>query len=185
MSAYGTLIAPDTILFERVLPGPIERAWSYITESDKRAKWLASGEMDLRVGGKIELRWDNNHLSPQYEAPPAEFADDCNGRATGRVTKLQSPRVIAFTWEDPNDPAGTSEMTFELTPRGSDVLLTLTHRKLRPRDFGRVGPGWHTHLDILVDVLAGRTVQPFWAKFMPLAEQYVKRIGVKESAAAK
>ncbi|MBK6883055.1 MAG: hypothetical protein IPH05_08950 [Flavobacteriales bacterium] len=31
--------------------------WAYLTESDKRAKWLASGDMDLRVGGDVNLFW--------------------------------------------------------------------------------------------------------------------------------
>jgi uncharacterized protein YndB with AHSA1/START domain len=51
MSEYGVVTEAGTIRFERVLPGPIERVWAYLTESKERGKWLASGEMDLRVGG--------------------------------------------------------------------------------------------------------------------------------------
>ena len=47
-----TLVEPGTVKVERLLPGPVERAWAYIVESDKRAKWLAAGEFDLRIGGK-------------------------------------------------------------------------------------------------------------------------------------
>jgi uncharacterized protein YndB with AHSA1/START domain len=47
MDKYGTIIAPNTIRFERLLPGPIERVWAYLTDPEKRAKWLASGPMDL------------------------------------------------------------------------------------------------------------------------------------------
>ena len=32
---YGVQTAPDTVRIERLLPGPIERLWAYLTESDK------------------------------------------------------------------------------------------------------------------------------------------------------
>ena len=37
----ATLIEPGTVKMERLLPGPVERVWAYLTESDKRARWLA------------------------------------------------------------------------------------------------------------------------------------------------
>lgn len=55
MKDHATLIKPSTVRFERLLPGPVERVWAYLTESKKRATWLAAGEFDLRLGGKIEL----------------------------------------------------------------------------------------------------------------------------------
>jgi uncharacterized protein YndB with AHSA1/START domain len=42
MNDYGVLTAPDTLRIERLLPGPIERVWQYLTDSDKRATWLAA-----------------------------------------------------------------------------------------------------------------------------------------------
>lgn len=36
MKAYGDLTANDTIRFERMLPGPIERVWAHLVEPDKR-----------------------------------------------------------------------------------------------------------------------------------------------------
>ena len=53
--AYGEMVEPATLKIERTLPGPIERVWAYLTESDKRRKWLASGNMDLREDGDFEL----------------------------------------------------------------------------------------------------------------------------------
>ena len=35
-SKMGTSTEPGTVRLERLLPGPIERAWAYLTESDKR-----------------------------------------------------------------------------------------------------------------------------------------------------
>ena len=34
--AYGTLIEPATLKIERLLPGPIERVWAYLTDSELR-----------------------------------------------------------------------------------------------------------------------------------------------------
>jgi uncharacterized protein YndB with AHSA1/START domain len=43
MEKQGILMARDAIRFERSLNGSLEKVWSYVTESDKRGKWLATG----------------------------------------------------------------------------------------------------------------------------------------------
>ena len=48
MSKYGERIDETTVRFERLLPGPIERVWQYLTDGDKRAKWLCGGEKKPR-----------------------------------------------------------------------------------------------------------------------------------------
>ena len=42
-STMGTSTEPGTVRLERLLPGPIERVWAYLTESAKRATWFAAG----------------------------------------------------------------------------------------------------------------------------------------------
>ena len=66
-----TLVEPGTVKLERLLPGPVERVWAYITESDKRAKWLAAGEFDLRVGGRVRLEFDNSRRRTRRTCPPS------------------------------------------------------------------------------------------------------------------
>ena len=70
MNRPVTLIEPGTVKLERLLPGPVERVWAYITESDKRAKWICGGEWDLRVGGKVILKWDHAKLPNNGPTPP-------------------------------------------------------------------------------------------------------------------
>ena len=41
--AYGTLIEPTTLKIQRLLPGPIERIWAYLTDSELR-RTRPSGE---------------------------------------------------------------------------------------------------------------------------------------------
>ena len=48
--AYGVLAEPATLKIQRRLPGPIERVWAYLTESDLRRQWLAAGQMEMKVG---------------------------------------------------------------------------------------------------------------------------------------
>ena len=41
IDAYGVLTEPTTLTIQRLLPGPVERIWSYLTDSELRRKWLA------------------------------------------------------------------------------------------------------------------------------------------------
>lgn len=177
MTEYGTFAEPGTIVFHRVLPGPIERVWAYLTESDKRGKWLATGEMQLEVGGRVALNFFHADLSPVVEEIPAKYADLANGAAfTGRVTRCEPPRVLAYTWAE--SWGEDSEVTFELTPQGDDVLLELTHRRLGDKREAliSVAAGWHTHLGILADHLRGVDTQPFWAVHSQREADYAQRI---------
>ena len=62
---YGTVIGPRAVRLERILPGPIERVWAYLTEPDKRAKWMAAGSMADYVGGPVDVTFDNSKTSVQ------------------------------------------------------------------------------------------------------------------------
>ena len=171
MSDYGTILESGAVRFERLLPGPVERIWAYLTESDKRAKWLASGSVEPRIGGRVELHFQHADLSPQKEAIPEKYRQyECGVGFTAEVTRCEPPRLLSHTWAD------GSEVTFELTPRGRDVLLVLTHRRLTPTLMLSVAGGWHTHLGILVDHLNGRVPQPFWSTHARLEAEYEQRI---------
>ena len=159
MKEHATLINPSTVRFERLLPGPVERVWAFLTESKKRATWLAAGDFDLRVGGKIELRFDNESLSD--EAAPAGAMGAGKHSAHGKITRLEPLRLLSHTW---SWDGGESEVTYELEPRGKDVLLTIHHRL--PDQQGikiAVGGGWATHVGILADQLDGAKPRPFWS----------------------
>lgn len=176
LHASGEIIDRQTVRFERLLPGPIERVWAYLTESEKRRKWLAAGEMDLRAGGRAALRFNHSELTPHQEEPPEKYREKCNG-STGvywEIICCEPPRLLTARW---GENAEDSEVTFDLQPRGNHVLLTVTHRRLADRDFMvSVAGGWHVHLDILADHLNGRTPPPFWATHARLAAEYQKRI---------
>ncbi len=173
MDNYGTIIAPNTIQFKRLLPGPIERVWAYLTESEKRAKWLASGNMDLRSGGEVELFWLHTNLdTAKPDDPPERYKNGHTMKA--RITRFDPPHVLGYTWGARAE--ALSEVVFELSVRGNDVLLTLTHHRLpNSNDLLGVSGGWHAHLDTLVEHLNGRTASAFWARHATLDVEYRKR----------
>ena len=43
LDAHGVLTEPATVEIRRLLPGPVERVWAYLTESELRRQWLAAG----------------------------------------------------------------------------------------------------------------------------------------------
>ena len=171
MSEFGAVTEARTLRIRRVLPGPIERVWAYLTESDKRGRWLASGPMELRVGGRVELTFRNTELTGHGEPAPDKYKKYEGASFSGHVTRCEPPRLLSYTWGD------GSEVTFELSPEGEKVLLVLTHRRLPDRTtMVRVGSGWHTHLDILVVRLEGREPRPFWSTHARLEAEYEKRL---------
>ena len=46
IDSYGALVGPDTLRIQRLLPGPIERVWSYLVDSELRKLWFAEGEFE-------------------------------------------------------------------------------------------------------------------------------------------
>jgi len=179
MDTYGEIIEPGTIRFERLLPGPIDRVWAYLTESEKKGKWLASGDVEPKVGGKVDLYFNNSELSEEDDPIPEKYKEMEGGtHFTGRVTQWEPPRLLSYTWGEAD--GSESEVTFELTPREDKVLLVLTHRRLGDdRDMlVGVAAGWHTHLGILVELLNGRPAYRFWVEHMQKEEEYEERIEV-------
>jgi uncharacterized protein YndB with AHSA1/START domain len=163
----ATLTKPSTIRYERLLPWPVERVWAYLTESKKRATWLAAGEFDLRLGGRIELHFDNSSLTDE-PAPPGAMGAGKHS-AEGKITRLEPLRVLAHTWSWNGQ---VTEVTYELAPRGKDVLLTIHHRL--PEDHGlhvAVGGGWAAHTGILADRLDGVQPRPFFSTHARLMKE--------------
>lgn len=168
---YGVITEAGAIRFERLLPGPIERVWAYLTESEKRGRWLASGEMELRPGGAFELVWRNSELTADDDPPPEKYRGQAEFRMKGRIIEADPPRLLIQGWHEADGSA--SEVVYELAEQGGKVLLTLTHRRLPSRAMMLdVAGGWHAHLAILAAKLEGRDPPPFWAMHSRLEQDY-------------
>ncbi len=164
-ASNGTITEPATLTLTRVLPGPIQRAWDYLTVSDLRRQWLAEGEMPMEVGAPFELVWHNDALTtPPGERPPGFEGEH---RMACVIIACDPPHTLAFTW------GSTGGVTFSLREDGAHVLLTIVHARIPdPALQRKVSAGWHGHLDILLARLQGTEPVAFWDNWRRLLEQY-------------
>jgi uncharacterized protein YndB with AHSA1/START domain len=166
---YCELTEPATLKIERLLPGPIERVWAYLTDSELRCRWLAAGPMETDAGTSFELVWRNDELSDLPSRRPSGFPEE--HRMQSRVVEFDPPRRLVISWQ------GSGDVSFDLAPQGDDVLLTLIHRRVPDRaTLLMYGAGWHMHLDLLVACATGQVRQPFWEGWSRLQKEYERRI---------
>lgn len=163
---------PGAIRLVRVLDAPPQRVWDHLTDPGLRGSWFAGGPMDLRPGGRFELRYD--HARFTGEPTPERHRHLVQRTRTGHVTRCDPPHLLAFTFED---PWFVSEVVIELAPDAGGTRLALTHRRLPgPQDLADAGSGWEAHLDVLAARLRGIAPPPFWAHWEALAEDYARRL---------
>jgi len=178
MSEYGELIDDTTVRFERLLPGPIERVWAHLVEGDKRARWLCGGDIAAGAGGHVDMQFHNASLSNSEDIERPEKYRDMPEKIsfTGEVTHWEPPHVVAHTWDFEDE---SSEVCYELEELGDKVRLVLTHRRLESSNtILSVSGGWHTHLDILVDILEGRKIRAFWKTQTAFEAEYTRRLSL-------
>jgi uncharacterized protein YndB with AHSA1/START domain len=165
----GTLSDGHVLRMQRRLRGPIERVWSYLTDSDLRRQWLASGHMPLQPGATFELVWRNDELSSSPTERPDGFSAE--HRATCELVELDPPRRIRYIWP------GVGDVSIELEALGNEVMLTLTHRQLSGDQLTlNVCAGWHAHLALLVARLEGQTPPSLWSTWKRLRQEYEEQL---------
>lgn len=167
----GKFHGPAEVRLIRILPGPIERVWEYLTDPEKRARWFAGGSCEAKVGGKNDLVFQHKNLSPNEE-PPEQYKQMNEEGFTmpSTILRCEPPRLLSYTFDD------ASDVTFELTPQGKEVRLVLTHRA-RGDDIPSIpgyASGWHTHFALLLAILEDTTPPPFWATHKRLKVEYAK-----------
>ena len=172
--APGEFINRGEVRLTRLLPGPIERVWDYLTVPEKRARWFGGGITEQRAGGKVVFEMKHANIAPN-ETPPAgmEHVQDPGVSFEGRVLRCEPPRLLVFTFGSDD-----SEVTFELTPQGKQVLFVLTHRVKGDElpELPNYGSGWHTHVSLLISLLEGTKPVPFWATHARLKPDYAQRL---------
>jgi uncharacterized protein YndB with AHSA1/START domain len=153
-------IAPDCLRFERLLDAPLDKVWRYLVDPDLRARWFMAGPTDLKVGGAFGLTMEHDRLSDRSVPMPERYRPYVGHSWAERITRLEPPHLLAFTWE--NGDAG--EVTFELSDVDGRTRLVLTHTGLRgPDDAVNFGGGWHSHLAALEQRVQGKVVPNYWA----------------------
>jgi uncharacterized protein YndB with AHSA1/START domain len=164
-----------TVRIERVLPGPLERLWDYLTRAEHLRTWLADGDVPPQVGARVAL-------SQQHDGVPIRTG----GVIVGTVTRVEAPTLLEYTWTHQTDAITPSQqpslVRFELEARGDDVLLRITHGRLRLEDQALVATGWHTHTGILEDLLFGRIPTPFLETFTPTLKVFTPELERQRAA---
>jgi uncharacterized protein YndB with AHSA1/START domain len=112
-----------------------------LTNPAQLAQWLAPGEIELTMGGRVYLAFT-----------------DGDSVIDGRVTAIAPPRLLEFTWTDKGDDLGF--VRWELIAEDGGTRLVLTHTVPEAaRAFGLPAlAGWHTLLDQLAALLDGQTL---------------------------
>ena len=152
-------IGDDTIRLERVLDAPAETVWRYLTEAELRSQWFMGGT-DARPSGEFELLNDHDNLSDEKVPYPENYAPYKGKRWHERVLRFDPPRLLETTFQSGQN----GQVTYELFPDGNRTRLVVTHRGIvsgtGAQDFGS---GWNSHMTVLQERLAGRSVRDFWA----------------------
>ena len=151
---------PDSIRLERMLDAPPETVWRYLTDAELRSQWFMGGT-DASANSEFALVIDHENLSDDKNVPYPESYAKMKGTVWNeRVVRFDPPRVLETTFQGGKN--GT--VTYELKPEGDRTRLVLTHSGIvsgtGAQDFGS---GWNSHLTVLQERLAGRSVKNFWS----------------------
>jgi uncharacterized protein YndB with AHSA1/START domain len=104
-------MSTDRIERATLIDAPIDRVWRLITEAEHLGTWFgdAGAQIDLRPGGRLELRWDGGHV------------------VSGVVEVVEPPHRFAYRWlldaDGPPTPANSTLVEFTLQTEGSATRL--------------------------------------------------------------
>jgi uncharacterized protein YndB with AHSA1/START domain len=143
--------------FERRIAVPVDKVWAALTIPERLADWLAVATVDLRMGGTIELIWT-----------------EMGERNVGTIVELDPPRLLTFTWSEPDGAPG-SVVRWELTEEAGGCRLMMTNTLLRAAHLLDVGTGWHSLLDALP--AAAMRAEP-----RPMTPEYVRQSRARQAA---
>jgi len=152
-------IGADSIRLERMLDAPPEKVWRYLTEAGLREQWFMGGT-DATGVGEFDLLVDHDKLSSEKVPYPESYECFKGAVWTEKVIRFEPPRLLETTFQGGKN----GNVTYELFPDGDRTRLVLTHSGIEsPSGFQDFGGGWNSHLTVLEEKLAGRSVRDFWA----------------------
>ena len=159
-SRYGTVHERADgyqLRFERHLRHPVEKVWAALTNPAQVAQWLAPGEIELTLGGRVYLAFT-----------------DGDSVIDGQVTAIAPPRLLEFTWTDKGNDLGF--VRWELTAEDGGTRLALTHNLSEAaRAFGLPAlAGWHSLLDQLAALLDDQPLPVAGGRWQELHDHYAQ-----------
>jgi uncharacterized protein YndB with AHSA1/START domain len=109
--------------------------WSAITEPDRLARWIATVEGDLRVGGIVQTRFTST-----WEGP-------------GRIDVCDPPNRLVVVMEPETEDEAVIEAV--LAAEDARTRLVVEERGLPLDVLYKHGAGWQAHIEDLGRYLAG------------------------------
>lgn len=139
MNEYGTLHESNgryALRFERFLHQNPEDVFLVITKPSSFSQWypFATGEMDIRIGGKIT------------------FDDGEGTRYEGIITELDKPYVFGFREVD-------DLINISLQEEDQGCRMIFTHTFNDDSWAVNTATGWHRCLEVLVQIINGKPIQ--------------------------
>jgi uncharacterized protein YndB with AHSA1/START domain/peptidoglycan hydrolase CwlO-like protein len=161
-SSFGKVVNDQTIRFERLLPGRLDEVWKYFTVAGEASKWLAPGNIEARLGGRIELNFEPDKLP---------FRQGKGSRIIGLFNSFEPGHKLGFSWMDTADDLD-SAVSIELSEKGNQTAVVLTHSRLPASRMHEFMASWHAHLDVLAARLANILPPDFNKRFNQVVQKY-------------
>lgn len=127
------------VVMERTFGHSSARLWSQLTDPAELPRWLAPGEIELRLGGAARL----------------EFGLSGAG-IDSQVTAFEPGRLLEYSWSGPSEPR--RPLRWEIIPAGNGCRLRMTLRLPPGEDVARAAAGFEVHLEMLAASLEGAPV---------------------------
>jgi uncharacterized protein YndB with AHSA1/START domain len=123
------------LVFEEVLPHPVEAVWGALTDAASISEWLMT-TTDFRPRVGTRFRMQTGRLA-------------ADGWVDAEVLELDPPRRMVWAWSV-NDGLPPTTVTFELAAEADGTRLTLTHvGEIDPVVGGLLRDGWPGRIDLL------------------------------------
>lgn len=127
------------VLFEELLPHPMEAVWAALTNPDSISDWLMATS-DFRPVAGCRFRMKTQRLST-------------TGWVEAEVIEIDPPQRMVWSWSA-NDGNPPSTVTFQLVLDQGGTRLSLRHAgEIDPKIGHMLGEGWPGRITALAQTL--------------------------------
>jgi len=125
------------LVFRRLIAKPVDRVWAALTIPERLADWFARVDLELRVGGRYHVHFDDHGYSVE-----------------GEIVELEPLRRLVHTWPDPDPSRPAAIVSYDLETQGDGCVLILANRGVPP-EYASAVAGWHAFLEALPGAVEG------------------------------
>lgn len=132
--------------------------WAMLTEPAKIALWIAPGEIELKLGGKVHIDFEDSGFAIKSE-----------------VTELELGKTLTFSWSSGNEPA--RPLRWEVSEADGNATMTLTVTTPAGEDAAKACAGFEAHLEMLGAALEGVPMKFPFNLFVAARKAYGEQLG--------